>query len=107
MFVLRVTTRLFHEAPVRCPSIGRELRVVFGEWNVGRIQYFVSFLDGEWIITRDQERLGRFAAQQMAVEAAMEAARRLGGRADVFVQGRDKQFKLEWSSGRDHQRPPS
>jgi len=68
---------------------------------MGRIQYFVVNHSGEWKISFNQKHYGPYSTQSHAIQVAVDAAHRSGRDAQVLVQGRDNQFRAEWTYGHD------
>lgn len=71
--------------------------------------YYVVLHEGRWKFEVNDEDHGPFCTQTAAIRAAVDAAQatgEAGGDAQVLVQGRDNQFRTEWTYGRDPY-PPS
>jgi Uncharacterized protein conserved in bacteria (DUF2188) len=69
-----------------------------------RRQYFVVLHEGKWKITFEGQRYGPYRTQEEAIDIAREWARQSaaqGHPSQVLVQGRDGQFRVEWTYGDD------
>jgi hypothetical protein len=69
-----------------------------------RLQYFVVLFNNHWHVTFESQRYGPYRTQAEAIEAAKEAAQKSasqGHPSQVLVQGRDHQFRVEWTYGDD------
>jgi len=76
---------------------------------VGRAHYYVVLHQGEWKIEYEGTHYGPYPAQKAAIRIAVDAAHQSGQNghdAQVMVQGRDNQFRTEWTYGQDPYPPP-
>ncbi|MEQ1865984.1 MAG: DUF2188 domain-containing protein [Micropepsaceae bacterium] len=76
---------------------------------MARAQYFVVLHNAEWKINFDGKHYGPYLIQEFAIRAAVDAAHqsgRSGHDAQVLVQGRNNQFRTEWTYGHDPYPPP-
>ena len=72
-------------------------------------QYYVVLHDDQWKVTYDGKRYGPYDTQREAYSDAVEAAKHEGSKghqAQVFIQGGDNEFRVEWTYGRDPYPPP-
>lgn len=72
-------------------------------------KYYVVLHEGRWKITYDTDRYGPYQTQRDAYLTAVDAAKEAGEHGDqaqVFIQGRDNQFRAEWTYGKDPYPPP-
>lgn len=71
---------------------------------MARAQYFVVLHQGQWKIGFQGEHYGPYQTQAEAIRYAVDAAQEAGRQnhdAQVLVQGRDNQFRTEWTYGHD------
>ena len=68
---------------------------------MSRAQYYVTLHQGEWKIKYKDKHYGPYSTQAVAIRTAVDAAHKAKGDAQVFVQGRDNQFRTEWTYGHD------
>lgn len=68
---------------------------------MARKQYFVVLHQGEWKISFNQKHYGPYSTQRAAIKAAVDAAHRAQGDAQVLIQGQDNKFRTEWTYGND------
>lgn len=73
---------------------------------MSRVQYFVVLHGGQWKIKFNGEHYGPYDTQKAAIRAGVDAAHKSKGDAQVLVQGKDNQFRTEWTYGRDPYPPP-
>lgn len=73
---------------------------------MSRAQYVVVLHQGEWKISYNGKHYGPYSTQKMAIRAAVDAAHKAKGDAQVLVQGENNQFRTEWTYGRDPYPPP-
>jgi hypothetical protein len=76
---------------------------------MARAQYFVVFHQSQWKINFQREHYGPYRTQADAIRVAVDSAHesgRNGHDAQVLVQGRDNQFRIEWTYGHDPYPPP-
>jgi hypothetical protein len=76
---------------------------------MSRAQYFVVLHEDEWKVKLDGQHYGPYSTQEDAIRAAVDAAHKAGERgydAQVLVQGRNHQFRTEWTYGHDPYPPP-
>lgn len=69
---------------------------------MSRIQYFVVLHQNQWKVTANGLDRVSYRTQADAIRAAIDAAHadgRKGINAQVLVQGRDNQFRTEWTYG--------
>lgn len=74
-----------------------------------RAQYYVVFHQRQWRINLEGQHYGPYYTQADAIRAAVDAAHESGWNghdAQVFVQGRDNRFRVEWTYGHDPYPPP-
>jgi len=72
-------------------------------------KYFVVLHEGKWKISYDGKHYGPYDTQRLAYLSAAEAAKKAGDKGDqaqVFIQGKDNQFRAEWTYGKDPYPPP-
>ena len=75
---------------------------------MGHELFFVVLHDAKWKISLDGRHSAPYPSRTGAVRAAIEAAHLvcdIVGNAQVLVQQDNKQFKAEWTHGRDPYRP--
>jgi len=75
---------------------------------MARAVYYVVLHQGEWKVKVGDKHFG-YRTQADAIRAAVGLAHdagREGHEAQVLVQGRDNQFRTEWTYGRDPYPPP-
>jgi hypothetical protein len=71
---------------------------------MSRRQYFVVLHQSQWMINFEGQRYGPYKTQQDAIDIARKWARQSadqGYPSQVLVQGRDGQFRVEWTYGDD------
>lgn len=71
---------------------------------MARAVYYVVHHQGEWKISHENKHYGPYASQAAAIREAVDTAHKagnLGHDAEVRVQGRDSQFRTEWTYGHD------
>ena len=71
---------------------------------MARTQYFVVLHQGQWKIKLGDDHHGPYGTQAAAIKAAVDAAHKEGNKgrdAQVLVQGKDNQFRAEWTYGHD------
>ena len=76
---------------------------------MARLQYFVVLHQNEWKVKFDGKHYGPYGTQAQANRAAIDAAHEAGAMgydAQVLVQGRDNQWRTEWTYGNDPYPPP-
>jgi hypothetical protein len=73
---------------------------------MARTQYVVVLHEQEWKISLAGKHYGPYATQKLAIRAAVDAAQKAGGDAQVLVQGQNNQFRTEWTYGHDPYPPP-
>ena len=73
---------------------------------MARAQYFVVLHNGQWKISYNQKHYGPYNTQKAAIRAAVDAAHKAEGDAQVLVQGANNQFRTEWTYGHDPYPPP-
>jgi hypothetical protein len=76
---------------------------------MARAQYFVVLHNNEWKISFEKKHYGPYGTQAIAIRVAVDAAHKTGTQghdAQVLVQGRDNQFRTEWTYGHDPYPPP-
>jgi uncharacterized protein DUF2188 len=76
---------------------------------MARVQYFVVFHQNQWKINFQSTHYGPYRTQADAIRAAVDTAHeagRNGHDAQVLVQGRNNQFRAEWTYGHDPYPPP-
>jgi hypothetical protein len=76
---------------------------------VSRAAYYVVLHQGQWKINFNDQHHGPYQTQAAAIRAAVDAAHKSGQNghdAQVLIQGRDNQFRTEWTYGRDPYPPP-
>lgn len=71
-----------------------------------RVQYFVVLHEGQWKISFNGKHYGPYDTQRAAIRAAVDAAHKAAGDAQVLVQGQDNKFRTEWTYGNDPYPPP-
>jgi hypothetical protein len=74
-----------------------------------RVQYYVVLHERQWKISLNGKHHGPYATQRDAIRTAVDAAHKSGKDghdAQVLVQGRDNQFRTEWTYGHDPYPPP-
>ena len=74
-----------------------------------RAKFFVVSKDGKWIVEHLGRTLGTHKTQADAMDDARKMAKRQhdeGHKAQVLVQGKDKQFRIEWTYGDDPTETP-
>jgi hypothetical protein len=74
--------------------------------TVARTQYVVVNEQGQWKIAFAGKHYGPYNTQANAIRAAVDAAHRAKGDAQVLVQGQNGQFRTEWTYGHDPYPPP-
>jgi hypothetical protein len=77
--------------------------------STARTVYYVVLHEGQWKIKVNDKHHGPYRTQAAAIRVAVDAAQAAGeegGNAQVLVQGRDNQFRTEWTYGRDPYPPP-
>jgi hypothetical protein len=77
--------------------------------STARTVYCVVFHEGRWKIEVNGNHHGPYNTQAAAIRVAVDAAQaagEVGCDAQVLVQGRDNQFRTEWTYGRDPYPPP-
>lgn len=73
---------------------------------MARDQYFVVIHNNEWKISYNGKHYGPYPTQRAAIRAAVDAAHKAKGDAQVLVQGTDNKFRTEWTYGNDPYPPP-
>ena len=73
---------------------------------MSRAQYYVTLHEGQWKIKYDGKHYGPYKTQKDAIKAAVDAAHKAKGDSQVFVQGADNKFRVEWTYGHDPYPPP-
>lgn len=76
---------------------------------MARAHYYVVLHEGQWKISLDSKHFGPYSTQAAAIRAAVEAAHNSGEKghdAQVLIQGKDNQFRTEWTYGNDPYPPP-
>jgi hypothetical protein len=71
---------------------------------MSRAQYFVVLHQSQWKINFQGQHYGPYHTQAVAIRAAVDAAHEAGRNgydAQVLVQGRNNQFRAEWTYGHD------
>lgn len=68
---------------------------------MARTQYVVVRDAGEWKIAFAGKHYGPYRTQENAIRAAIDAAHKARGDAQVLVQGANNQFRTEWTYGND------
>ena len=76
------------------------------EGEMSRAKYYVVLHEGQWKIKYGDKRTSAYRTQKAAIRAAIDAAHKAGGDAQVFVQGENNQFRTEWTYGHDPYPPP-
>jgi hypothetical protein len=74
-----------------------------------RAKFYVISNDGKWTIEHLSKNLGTYKTQTEAMDDARKMAKRQhdeGHKAQVLVQGKDKQFRAEWTYGDDPTETP-
>jgi TPP-dependent trihydroxycyclohexane-1,2-dione (THcHDO) dehydratase len=74
-----------------------------------RAKFYVISNDGKWTIEHLSKNLGTYKTQTEAMDDARKMAKRQhdeGHKAQVLVQGKDKQFRTEWTYGDDPTETP-
>jgi hypothetical protein len=72
--------------------------------RMAEVRYLVIKRNGEWKINLGTSRMGPYRDRTQAIEMAIDMADRDGrdGRdSQVLVRGEDRQFRIEWTYGRD------
>jgi Uncharacterized protein conserved in bacteria (DUF2188) len=68
--------------------------------KVEGLQYFVSLQEGKWRITLQDTNYGPFKSRSHAIRIAIDAANKWGKNghdAQVFVQVRNNEWRIEWT----------
>lgn len=76
---------------------------------MARLQYFVVLHEGQWKIKFNDKHFGPYTTQVSAIRSAVDAAHgsgKDGHDAQVLIQGKDHQFRTEWTYGNDPYPPP-
>lgn len=73
---------------------------------MARNRYYVVLHQGEWKINYNDKHYGPYSTQKAAIRAAVDAAHKSKGDAQVLVQGQDNKFRTEWTYGNDPYPPP-
>jgi len=76
---------------------------------MSRAVYYVVSHGGEWKIKFNGEHYGPYITQSGAIRASVDAAHKAGKNgkdAQVLIQGRDNQWRTEWTYGHDPYPPP-
>ena len=68
---------------------------------MARTQYFVVLHEGEWKITLNGKHYGPYGSQASAIRSAIDAAHKNGADSQVLVQGKNNEFRTEWTYGHD------
>lgn len=71
---------------------------------MARLRYFIVKHQGEWKIKYDGEHYGPYKTQRDAMQAAINAAHKLGSQghdSQVLVQNANNEFRAEWTYGHD------
>jgi hypothetical protein len=68
---------------------------------MARKQFFVSPNGANWKVTSGGTTLSNHQTQATAIRAAVDAAHRHAGDAQVMVQRPDGTFRTEWTYGHD------
>lgn len=71
---------------------------------MSRKVYYVVFHGGSWKVAFNRAHIGTYRTQGAAIKNAVAAAQRAGINGfggQVLVQGRDGQFRTEWTYGHD------
>lgn len=72
-------------------------------------KYYVVIHNGEWKVSYEGKHYGPYKTQREAYLDAAKTAKGWGDaghQAQVFIQGRDNQFRAEWTYGKDPYPPP-
>ncbi len=75
-----------------------------GELTVARAHYYVVLHDGQWKISHNDKHYGPYPTQAAAIRAAVDTAHTAGKQghdAQVLVQGRNNEWRTEWTYGHD------
>lgn len=74
------------------------------EAPMARLQYFVVLHDNQWKVSFQGQHYGPYATQAQAIEVARQWAKDSAARgqpSQVLVQGRDNEWRVEWTYGDD------
>ena len=75
-----------------------------------RTVYYVVYHESQWKIKLGDKHHGPYSTQKHAIRAAVDAAHKEGktnpAGAQVLVQGKDNQWRTEWTYGSDPYPPP-
>jgi hypothetical protein len=74
------------------------------EAGMARAVYYVVLHQGAWKIKHDDKHYGPYRTQAEAIRDAVDTAHKAGKQghdAQVLVQGRDNQWRTEWTYGHD------
>jgi hypothetical protein len=91
---------------IRIVDIVAVLLTLPGGDLMARTQYVVVNDAGQWKIAFAGKHYGPYHSQANAIRAAVDAAHRARGDAQVLVQGQNGQFRTEWTYGHDPYPPP-
>ena len=71
---------------------------------MARAIYYVVLHQNQWKIKHNDQHYGPYGTQADAIRAAVDTAHKAGQQghdAQVLVQGRDNQWRTEWTYGHD------
>lgn len=77
--------------------------------TVTRAHYYVVLHQGQWKISHEGTHFGPYATQREAIRVAVDTAHQAGQKgfdAQVLVQGRNNEWRTEWTYGHDPYPPP-